>query len=94
MVEEEVDAGPAPPEPAEFDVEKANELLDIVHNTKELPNLQPLNQAAMEQLSKMAAEVMEEIAKRKEEHDQAVLEWKAEKDAKAKAKAEEEKDAA
>lgn len=82
------DTGPEPPEPVDFDVEKAIDLLEVVHNTKDLPSLMVLNQAAMAQLAKMAAEVQEEVDKRKAEYDKAMAEWEAEKRQKAKEEAE------
>lgn len=86
MAEDEVDAGPTPPAPVDFDVEKAIDLLEVVHNTKDLPNLLSLNQAAMAQLAKMAAEVQEEMDENKARYDKAMVEWGAEQRQKAEEK--------
>jgi hypothetical protein len=55
------------PKPVDFDAEEANRLLDVIYNTKELPSFQPLNHAAMINLSIMSADVEEQLAKRAEE---------------------------
>ena len=52
---------------ADFDAEKANELLDIVLKTKDFPALLPLNQVAMVQLTQMVKEVEEQLEEAKEE---------------------------
>lgn len=98
MADVKEDTGPPPPEPVDFDVEKANDLLEVVHNTKDLPSLMVLNQTAMAQLGKMAAEVQKEVDERKMEYDNAMADWEAQKRQKAKEEAEaiekEKKDAA
>jgi len=77
MAKDDEDTGPPPPEPVDFDVEKAIDLLEVVHNTKDLPNLLILNQAAMAQLGKMAAEAQKETDERKAEYDKAMIDWGA-----------------
>lgn len=84
--------GPLPPEPVEFEADKVIDLLEVVHNTKDLPSLMVLNQAAMAQLARMAAEVQKEVDERKAEYDKAMADWEAEK--RAKAREEEKRDAA
>jgi len=75
----EGDEGPPPPKPVDFDDEKANSLLGVVHKTRELPTLSALNQSAMMQLAVMAVEVQEDIDKRNEEYQKAMADWKAKK---------------
>ena len=93
---EKEDTGPPAPDPVEFDVEKANDLLDLVLNCKDLPTLSPLSGSAMQQLVKMAKEVADETAKLQEEWRAAYAEWenKKKKEAEEKRKKEEEKEKA
>jgi hypothetical protein len=69
-------------EPIKFDVEEVVGLLDVVHGTKELPNLSAINKAAMVNLAVIAAEIDEELeerakeARRKSEEEAAKAEKK------------------
>ena len=92
MAKDDVDTGPPPPEPVDFDVEKGNDLLEFVLNSKDLPTIAVLNHSAMAQLVKMAVDVQKEVDERKSEYDKAMADWQAEK--RAKAREEEKKDAA
>lgn len=85
------------PEPIKLEAEEISDLLDIVHDTADLPSLMALNQAAMINLTIMAKEVQEELDKRAEEmkkkadeHQAKVEAWKAKK---AKEREDEEKKA-
>lgn len=90
-VKEKEDTGPPPPEAVEFDTEKANDLLEMVLNCKDLPTLSPLSGSAMQQLVKMAKEVADQTAELQEEWKAAYAEWesKKKKEAEDKRKAEE-----
>lgn len=55
------------PKPVKLDAAEVNDLLEVVHNTADLPSLLALNQAAMINLTIMAAEVQEDLDKRAEE---------------------------
>ena len=97
MAKDEEDTGPPPPKPVDFDVEKGNDLLEFVLNSKDLPSIAVLNHSAMAQLVVMAAEVQEDVDKQREEYEQAMADWMAKKLNEAKAeqkKAEEKADAA
>lgn len=81
------------PKPVKLDAEEVNELLDIVHNTADLPSLLALNQAAMINLTIMAKEVQEELTKRAEEAQKKaeelqakIVAWKQKKEDERKAK--------
>jgi hypothetical protein len=78
------------PKPIDLEAAEVNELLEVVHNTKELPSLLALNQAAMLNLTIMANEVQEEMEKRAEEARKKAAEEGAKKAAEAKKAKEEE----
>jgi hypothetical protein len=69
-------------EPVKFDVEEVVGLLDVIHGTKDLPNLSPINQAAMVNLAVIAAEIDEELKERAEEQRKKDEEESAKKEKK------------
>lgn len=83
------------PKEIKLDAEEITDLLDIVHETADLPSLMALNQAAMINLTIKAAEVQEELDKRAEEMKKKAEEFQAKVEAwkakKAKEREEEEK---
>jgi hypothetical protein len=52
---------------SELDAERIIDLLDVVHKTINLPNLAPLNAAAMAELGAIVKEITDKLEKEKAE---------------------------